>query len=62
VRGYQRAPETLQGNLMGVNLDQDAIRDLSMRKQNLMLELNNYAVNQQAAQSAGKLCHKVSGN
>ena len=51
VRGYQQAPESLQGNLMGANLDQDAIRELSTRKQNLMLELNNYAENQRASQA-----------
>lgn len=49
VRGYQTAPPSLQGNLMGANLDQDAIRELSVRKQNLMMELNNYAENQKTA-------------
>lgn len=41
---------------MGANLDQDAIRDLATRKQNLMLELNNYAENERAAkaESSGK--------
>ena len=36
---------------MGANLDQDAIRDLSTRKQNLLMELSNYAENQRAAQA-----------
>lgn len=52
VRGYQSAPQSLKGNLMGANLDQEAIRELSNKKQNLIMELNNYAENHKVASSA----------
>lgn len=40
---------------MGANLDQDAIRELSTRKQNLLMELNNYAENRRMAQEEPKV-------
>ena len=55
VKGYQSAPQSLGGNLMGANLDQDAIRELSTRKQNLLMELNNYAENRRMAQEEPKV-------
>ena len=49
VRGYQSAPPELKGNLMDTNIEQDTIRELSQRKQNLLLELKNYEENAKAA-------------
>lgn len=48
VRGYNAASEELRGNLMDTNMEQETIRDLSQRKQNLMMELKNYEENQKA--------------
>ncbi|ESO97302.1 hypothetical protein LOTGIDRAFT_214128 [Lottia gigantea] len=45
VRGYNPAAPDMSGNLMDANLEQDSIRELSQRKQNLMLELKNYEEN-----------------
>jgi len=45
VRGYLPASEELKGNLMDTNYEQDALRDLAQRKQNLLLELKNYEEN-----------------
>ena len=49
MRGYQPAATELKGNLMDQNIEQETIRELSQRKQNLMLELKNYEENQKAA-------------
>ncbi|XP_033117827.1 Bardet-Biedl syndrome 2 protein homolog [Anneissia japonica] len=49
VRGYLPASKEVQGNLMEINMEQEAIRDLSQRKQNLLLELKNYEANARAA-------------
>lgn len=35
----------MKGNLMDVNLEQDSLRELAQRKQNLLLELKNYEEN-----------------
>lgn len=35
----------MKGNLMDVNVEQDAVRELAQRKQNLLLELKNYEEN-----------------
>lgn len=51
VRGYLPAGQEMQGNLMDTNVEQDTIRELSQRKQNLLLELKNYDENTKAAQS-----------
>ena len=45
VRGYLPASEEVQGNLMDTNVEQETIRELSQRKQNLLLELKNYEEN-----------------
>lgn len=45
VRGYLPASAEMKGNLMDVNVEQDALRDLAQRKQNLLLELKNYEEN-----------------
>ncbi|KAM4553842.1 BBSome complex member BBS2 [Fundulus diaphanus] len=45
VRGYLPASKDLKGNLMDSNTEQDLIRELSQRRQNLLLELRNYEEN-----------------
>lgn len=45
VRGYLPASKDLKGNLMDSSAEQDLIRELSQRRQNLMLELRNYEEN-----------------
>lgn len=45
VRGYLPASQELKGNLMDTNVEQETIRELSQRKQNLLLELKNYEEN-----------------
>ncbi|XP_043981718.1 Bardet-Biedl syndrome 2 protein homolog [Gambusia affinis] len=45
VRGYLPASKDLKGNLMDSNVEQDRIRELSQRRQNLLLELRNYEEN-----------------
>ncbi|XP_067905808.1 Bardet-Biedl syndrome 2 protein homolog isoform X2 [Heterodontus francisci] len=52
VRGYLPAGRELKGNLMDTNAEQDLIRELSQRKQNLLLELRNYEENSKVALSA----------
>ncbi|CAH1786241.1 unnamed protein product [Owenia fusiformis] len=51
IRGYQAARPEMKGNLMDNNIEQDTIRELSQRKQNLLLELKNYEENVKAAHS-----------
>ncbi|KAM6946405.1 BBSome complex member BBS2 [Aplochiton taeniatus] len=48
VRGYLPASKELKGNLMDSSVEQDLIRDLSQRRQNLLLELRNYEENAKA--------------
>ncbi|XP_060066741.1 Bardet-Biedl syndrome 2 protein homolog [Ylistrum balloti] len=48
VKGYNPAPIEMRGNLMDANMEQETIRDLSLRKQNLMMELKNYDENTKA--------------
>ena len=36
---------------MGVNIEQDTLRDLAQRKQNLLLELKNYEENTRVSPS-----------
>lgn len=45
VRGYLPGGEELKGNLMDTSAEQDLIRELSQKKQNLLLELRNYEEN-----------------
>uniref|UniRef100_A0A8D3AS09 BBSome complex member BBS2 n=1 Tax=Scophthalmus maximus TaxID=52904 RepID=A0A8D3AS09_SCOMX len=45
VRGYLPAGKDLKGNLMDSSAEQDLIRELSHRRQNLLLELRNYEEN-----------------
>ena len=53
VRGYMPAPPDSQRNIMDLNVEQETLRELSSRKQNLLLELNNYETNQKQSM-AGK--------
>uniref|UniRef100_A0A671M754 BBSome complex member BBS2 n=1 Tax=Sinocyclocheilus anshuiensis TaxID=1608454 RepID=A0A671M754_9TELE len=48
VRGYLPASKEMKGNLMDASVEQDLIRELSQRKQNLILELRNYEENAKA--------------
>ncbi|KAF4101311.1 Bardet-Biedl syndrome 2 protein homolog [Onychostoma macrolepis] len=48
VRGYLPASKEMKGNLMDASVEQDLVRELSQRKQNLMLELRNYEENAKA--------------
>ncbi|CAL8292923.1 unnamed protein product [Boreogadus saida] len=45
VRGYLPASKELKGNLMESSVEQDLVRELSQRRQNLLLELRNYDEN-----------------
>ncbi|BFZ04172.1 hypothetical protein BsWGS_07211 [Bradybaena similaris] len=49
VRGYSQATGGPGSDLLDSNIEQDTIRELSQRKQNLMLELKNYAENSKLA-------------
>ncbi|RMC09141.1 hypothetical protein DUI87_14148 [Hirundo rustica rustica] len=48
VRGYLPGGEEMKGNLMDTSAEQDLIRELSQKKQNLLLELKNYEENAKA--------------
>ncbi|KAK4814145.1 hypothetical protein QYF61_009064 [Mycteria americana] len=48
VRGYLPGGEEMKGNLMDTSAEQDLIRELSQKKQNLLLELRNYEENAKA--------------
>uniref|UniRef100_A0A8C3KT89 BBSome complex member BBS2 n=1 Tax=Chrysolophus pictus TaxID=9089 RepID=A0A8C3KT89_CHRPC len=48
VRGYLPGGEEMKGNLMDTCAEQDLIRELSQKKQNLLLELRNYEENAKA--------------
>ncbi|KAH0619482.1 hypothetical protein JD844_000139 [Phrynosoma platyrhinos] len=45
VRGYLPGSQEMKGKLMDTSVDQDLIRELSQKKQNLLLELRNYEEN-----------------
>uniref|UniRef100_A0A3P8X637 Bardet-Biedl syndrome 2 protein homolog n=1 Tax=Cynoglossus semilaevis TaxID=244447 RepID=A0A3P8X637_CYNSE len=53
VRGYLPASKELKGNLMDSSAEQDLVRELSNRKQNLLLELRNYEENSKACSVQG---------
>nr|XP_006641485.1 PREDICTED: Bardet-Biedl syndrome 2 protein isoform X1 [Lepisosteus oculatus] len=57
VRGYLPASKEMKGNLMDTSVEQDLIRELSQRKQNLLLELRNYEENSKCV--AGCLTSEV---
>ncbi|KAJ8398586.1 hypothetical protein AAFF_G00421140 [Aldrovandia affinis] len=52
VRGYLPASKEMKGNLMDTSVEQDLIRELSQRRQNLLLELRNYEENAKATAGA----------
>ncbi|KAI4873863.1 hypothetical protein NFI96_012983 [Prochilodus magdalenae] len=54
VRGYLPASKEMKGNLMDASVEQDLIRELSQRKQNLLLELRNYEENSKAVPGASE--------
>lgn len=45
IRGYQPGKSEIRGSLMDTSVEQDLIRELSQKKQNLLLELRNYEEN-----------------
>lgn len=45
VRGYLPGVAEMRGNLMDTSVEQELIRELSQKKQNLLLELHNYEEN-----------------
>ena len=45
VRGYLPGLAEMRGNLVDSSVEQDLIRELSQKKQNLLLELRNYEEN-----------------
>ncbi|XP_057348697.1 Bardet-Biedl syndrome 2 protein isoform X2 [Manis pentadactyla] len=45
IRGYLPGTAETRGNLMDTSVEQDLIRELSQKKQNLLLELRNYEEN-----------------
>ncbi|XP_020821336.1 BBSome complex member BBS2 isoform X1 [Phascolarctos cinereus] len=52
VRGYLPGGAEMKGNLMDTSVEQDLIRELSQKKQNLLLELRNYEENSKAESSS----------
>ncbi|KAF4010710.1 hypothetical protein G4228_001913 [Cervus hanglu yarkandensis] len=52
IRGYLPGTAEMRGNLMDTSLEQDLIRELSQKKQNLLLELRNYEDNAKAELSS----------
>ncbi|CAN0162441.1 unnamed protein product [Lampetra planeri] len=52
VRGYLPSSREVRGSLMDSNTEQDLLRELSQRKQNLLLELKNYSENSKASLNA----------
>ncbi|KAA8590505.1 hypothetical protein FQN60_014439 [Etheostoma spectabile] len=53
-RGYLPASKDLKGNLMDSSVEQDLIRELSQRRQNLLLELRNYEENAKGVSETNK--------
>ncbi|KAM9607566.1 BBSome complex member BBS2 isoform 1-T1 [Trichechus inunguis] len=52
IRGYLPGTAEMRGNLMDTSVEQDLIRELSQKKQNLLLELRNYEENTKAESSS----------
>ncbi|KAF6287564.1 Bardet-Biedl syndrome 2 [Rhinolophus ferrumequinum] len=52
IRGYLPGTAETRGNLMDTSIEQDLIRELSQKKQNLLLELHNYEENAKAELSS----------
>ena len=60
VRGYLPASPEMKGNLMDVDVERDAMRDLAQRKQNLLLELKNYEENARVRERNCSVCKPYS--
>lgn len=45
VRGYLSSSQETAGSLMDTSVEQELVRELSQKKQNLLLELKNYQEN-----------------
>uniref|UniRef100_A0A9L0RGT5 Bardet-Biedl syndrome 2 protein homolog n=1 Tax=Equus caballus TaxID=9796 RepID=A0A9L0RGT5_HORSE len=52
IRGYLPGTAEMRGNLLDTSIEQDLIRELSQKKQNLLLELRNYEENAKAESSS----------
>lgn len=52
IRGYLPGTAEMKGNLLDTSVEQDLIRELSQKKQNLLLELRNYEENTKAELSS----------
>ncbi|XP_014443267.1 Bardet-Biedl syndrome 2 protein isoform X2 [Tupaia chinensis] len=52
IRGYLPGTAEMKGNLMDTSIEQDLIRELSQKKQTLLLELRNYEENTKAELSS----------
>uniref|UniRef100_A0A5F9D3A6 Bardet-Biedl syndrome 2 protein homolog n=1 Tax=Oryctolagus cuniculus TaxID=9986 RepID=A0A5F9D3A6_RABIT len=52
IRGYLPGTAEMRGNLMDTSVEQDLIRELSQKKQHLLLELRNYEENAKAESSS----------
>lgn len=59
VRGYLPASKDLKGNLMDTSAEQDLVRELSQRRQNLLLELRNYEENAKVVWLYGSFCFVI---
>ncbi|XP_005152310.1 BBSome complex member BBS2 isoform X1 [Melopsittacus undulatus] len=55
IRGYLPGGEEMKGNLMDTSAEQDMIRELSQKKQNLLLELRNYEESAKAELNTKKI-------
>ncbi|KAM8983485.1 BBSome complex member BBS2 isoform 4-T4 [Ara ararauna] len=55
IRGYLPGGEEMKGNLMDTSAEQDLIRELSQKKQNLLLELRNYEESAKAEMNTRKI-------
>lgn len=58
VKGFLPATQEQKGNLMDVNIEQEKVREMSQRKQNLLLELKNYEENAKVRTDYSlRICH-----
>ncbi|ELW66176.1 Bardet-Biedl syndrome 2 protein [Tupaia chinensis] len=53
IRGYLPGTAEMKGNLMDTSIEQDLIRELSQKKQTLLLELRNYEENTKVGHIGG---------
>lgn len=54
VRGYQPAASDGHHQLLDVNAEQESLRELAQRKNNLLLELRNYEENQKVSRGTAR--------